>query len=167
MLSVGTDQRVCHQLSPLRAPTREGRNPAGRDHLTPAGNRKKIEKLGSVIVRKQFTFEAAHWLPHHLGKCSRMHGHSYRVEVSLSGGLEANGPSSGMVMDFDDLETIVEATVIRHLDHTLLNDKITNPTVELTARWIWEHLAERLPTLFQITVWETATACAVASQFDH
>ena len=42
-------------------------------------------------IRKQFAFEAAHVLPYHTGKCSRLHGHSYRLEVALEGGLHTSG----------------------------------------------------------------------------
>jgi 6-pyruvoyltetrahydropterin/6-carboxytetrahydropterin synthase len=114
-----------------------------------------------VLIRKQFAFEAAHVLPHHQGKCSRLHGHSYRLDVSVSGPLQSEGPATGMVVDFDELARIVRASVIDALDHRHLNDTIENPTSENIAVWIWRRLAPQLPGLCELTLWETANACAV------
>jgi 6-pyruvoyltetrahydropterin/6-carboxytetrahydropterin synthase len=119
-----------------------------------------------VLIRKQFAFEAAHVLPHHQGKCSRLHGHSYRLDVSVAGPLQSEGPATGMVVDFDELARIVRAVVIDALDHTHLNDTIENPTSENIAVWIWRRLAPQLPELTELTLWETATACAVLSAGD-
>jgi 6-pyruvoyltetrahydropterin/6-carboxytetrahydropterin synthase len=114
-----------------------------------------------VLIRKQFAFEAAHVLPYHQGKCSRLHGHSYRLDVSVAGALAAAGPASGMVIDFDELARIVRATVIEKLDHTHLNDTIENPTSENIVVWIWRRLAPQLTGLSELILWETANACAV------
>jgi len=119
-----------------------------------------------VQIRKTFRFEAAHVLPHHPGKCARPHGHSYRVEVALSGPLQPAGPAQGMVLDFDELAAIVEPRVVERLDHVSLNDLIENPTAEHIALWIWDALAPHLSTLHEIVVWETATACAVVRAED-
>ncbi|MBC5811057.1 MAG: 6-carboxytetrahydropterin synthase QueD [Candidatus Eremiobacteraeota bacterium] len=116
-------------------------------------------------IRKTFTFEAAHVLPHHPGKCSRLHGHSYRFEVALEGPIQAAGPAQGMVRDFDEIGAIVKPLVER-LDHASLNDLMPNPTAEHIARWIWNELAPKLDGLFEIVVWETRTACAVARAGD-
>lgn len=105
-------------------------------------------------------------LPHHPGKCSRMHGHSYRVEVAVSGTLAASGPSTGMVIDFDELSAVVRGEVIDALDHTTLNDLMANPTAEEIALWIWRTLAPSLSGLDEIVVWETQTACAVVRSGD-
>jgi 6-pyruvoyltetrahydropterin/6-carboxytetrahydropterin synthase len=114
-----------------------------------------------VLIRKQFAFEAAHVLPYHQGKCSRLHGHSYRLDVSVAGPLQPEGPATGMVVDFDELARIVRASVIEALDHRHLNDTIENPTSENIAVWIWRRLAPQLPGLCELTLWETANACAV------
>jgi 6-pyruvoyltetrahydropterin/6-carboxytetrahydropterin synthase len=115
-----------------------------------------------VQIRKQFRFEAAHVLPYHPGKCARMHGHSYRFDVTLAGSLEPSGPAQGMVVDFDAISAVVKPRVVDRLDHTTLNDLIENPTAERIALWIWEALAADLPQLVEVVVWETATACAIA-----
>jgi len=128
-------------------------------HQATFGGRRK--KAASVQIRKQFAFEAAHVLPHHQGKCSRLHGHSYRLDVSVAGPLQKDGPATGMVVDFDELARIVRASVIDALDHRHLNDVIENPTSENIAAWIWRRLAPQLPGLTELTLWETAAACAV------
>jgi 6-pyruvoyltetrahydropterin/6-carboxytetrahydropterin synthase len=114
-----------------------------------------------VLIRKQFAFEAAHVLPYHQGKCSRLHGHSYRLDVSVAGPLASEGPAIGMVIDFDELARIVRATVIDKLDHTHLNDTIENPTSENIVVWIWRRLAPQLTGLTELILWETSNACAV------
>jgi 6-pyruvoyltetrahydropterin/6-carboxytetrahydropterin synthase len=114
-----------------------------------------------LLIRKNFTFEAAHVLPHHPGKCGRMHGHSYRLEVALEGPLRESGPTQGMIEDFDALSRVVRDDIIERLDHTCLNDFLPNPTAELIVRWIWEHLEPKLLGLYELTLWETAAACAV------
>jgi 6-pyruvoyltetrahydropterin/6-carboxytetrahydropterin synthase len=117
-------------------------------------------------VRKQFAFEAAHVLPYHAGKCSRMHGHSYRIDVAVDGPLREDGPARGMVVDFDDIGAAVAAHVVAALDHTTLNDVIENPTAERIALWAWRRLAPALPGLAEIVLWETASACAVVTAAD-
>ncbi len=112
-------------------------------------------------IRKHFRFEAAHVLPFHPGKCARMHGHSYRLEVAVSGDLQAAGPARGMVVDFDTIAQIVRREAIEPLDHSPLNDTIDNPTAERIALWIWERLAPHLEGLDELVLWETANSCAV------
>ena len=109
-------------------------------------------------IRKQFAFEAAHVLPHHTGKCSRLHGHSYRLDVTIEGPLQDDGPATGMVVDFDELSRIVRAGIIEPLDHRFLNDIIENPTSENLARWLWLRLKPELPALSSIVVKETCTS---------
>jgi 6-pyruvoyltetrahydropterin/6-carboxytetrahydropterin synthase len=119
-----------------------------------------------VRIRKQFKFEAAHVLPHHAGKCSRLHGHSYRLDVTLEGDLQTTGPAQGMVVDFDTLSGVVKAGVIEELDHRSLNDIIENPTSENIIGWIWKRLAPELAGLSELVLWETATACAILRKGD-
>ena len=100
-------------------------------------------------------------LPHHAGKCARLHGHSYRLDVTVRGELREDGAESGMVMDFAELEAIVGPEVIDRLDHRHLNDVVENPTCERILLWIAAGLAPRLPGLDELVLWETASACAV------
>lgn len=105
-------------------------------------------------------------LPHHPGKCARLHGHSYRFEVAVDGPLRTSGPATGMVVDFDELSAIVRPSVVERLDHSSLNDLLPNPTAEEIALWIWGELEPRLVGLAEIVVWETQTACAVVRSAD-
>ncbi|HVA36247.1 MAG TPA: 6-carboxytetrahydropterin synthase QueD [Candidatus Dormibacteraeota bacterium] len=112
-------------------------------------------KIGTL-----FGFEAAHILPHHGGKCSRPHGHSYRLEVVVEGPLQHDGPATGMVMDFGDVKAVVRRLVIETLDHNDLNAVIPNPTAEEIVTWIWGRLEPELPNLRRLVLWETASAYA-------
>ena len=96
-------------------------------------------------VCKTFRFEAAHCLPNHDGKCRREHGHSYRVEVVLFGNeLNAEGPKTGMLIDFGDVKKAAKGIVDTH-DHALLNGlpeyKAAPPTAEVIARNIHSTLS--------------------------
>jgi 6-pyruvoyltetrahydropterin/6-carboxytetrahydropterin synthase len=84
----------------------------------------------------------------------------------VAGPLAERGPATGMVLDFDEIATLVEPLVIDRLDHSSLNDLMPNPTAEHIALWIWNELAQRLPQLVEIVVWETPTACAVVRAED-
>ena len=117
-------------------------------------------------IKKSFTFEAAHVLPHHPGKCARLHGHSYRLEVVLEGPLRTQGPAAGMVEDFEVVSRVVKAAVINELDHRSLNELLDNPTAELIVAWIWSRLAPELSALAELVLWETPTACAVMRRGD-
>jgi 6-pyruvoyltetrahydropterin/6-carboxytetrahydropterin synthase len=117
-------------------------------------------------IRKHFRFEAAHVLPDHPGKCSRMHGHSYRLEVAIVGPIQTRGPARGMIEDFDTIKTVVRETVVERLDHQTLNDLIENPTAENIIGWIWEQLAPKLSGLDELVLWETANSCAVLRRDD-
>lgn len=109
-------------------------------------------------LSKEFGFESAHSLPNvpEGHKCSRLHGHSFRVSVHVEGPV---GEETGWVMDFADLKAAVQPT-IDALDHRLLNDLdgLGNPTSENVARWIWARIADGLPGLTAVTVRETCTS---------
>lgn len=109
-------------------------------------------------IFKQFTFEAAHRLPHVPSghKCSRLHGHSYQVGVHVDGEVDER---AGWVMDFADIKCAMKPVLAR-LDHFYLNeiDGLDNPTSEVLARWIWDRLEGSLPGLSQVTIRETCTS---------
>lgn len=75
-----------------------------------------------VEVTKRFTLELAHALRGHDGPCKHIHGHSYILDVTLSGTpLQRPGdPKDGMVIDFTDLKALVKRTVVDHYDHALV-----------------------------------------------
>ncbi len=111
-----------------------------------------------IDLFKEFGFESAHRLPavppDH--KCSRLHGHSFRVEVHVQGEV---GAESGWVVDFADL-TRAWQPLHDALDHRYLNDVpgLENPTSEVLAMWIWDALAPTLPGLSEVVVRETCTS---------
>jgi 6-pyruvoyltetrahydropterin/6-carboxytetrahydropterin synthase len=87
------------------------------------------------------SFAAAHRLPHHEGKCVRLHGHTYGLEVTVEGTPQRDGPAAGMVMDFADLRERVNEVIVERLDHQMLNDLFDFvPTVEAVAAWAFEQL---------------------------
>ncbi len=105
-------------------------------------------------------------LPHHPGKCARLHGHSYRLDVALEGPLQATGPAAGMVEDFEVVSRVVKAAIINELDHRSLNELMDNPTAENIVVWAWRRLVEELPLLTELTLWETPRACVVMKKGD-
>lgn len=109
-------------------------------------------------IFKEFTFEAAHRLPNtppgH--KCSRLHGHSFRVQLHVEG---SPSESEGWIMDFADIKEAFQP-VLALLDHYYLNeiDGLANPTSENLARWIWRRVKSQLPELSMVVVRETCTS---------
>ncbi|MFH1125833.1 MAG: 6-carboxytetrahydropterin synthase QueD [Candidatus Altiarchaeota archaeon] len=91
-------------------------------------------------VGRTFYFDASHHLPAYKGKCEQLHGHTYRLEVVVEGKVGKNG----MILDFNELERIVEENVIERLDHQDLNKVIKNPTAENIVEWIWKQLTGKL-----------------------
>jgi 6-pyruvoyltetrahydropterin/6-carboxytetrahydropterin synthase len=112
-----------------------------------------------VELSKEYGFEAAHRLPNtppgH--KCQRMHGHSYRIEVTIAGPVDEH---AGWLQDFADITAVVKPLLDRELDHRTLNDVagLENPTAELLCVWLWSRLKPQLPLLSAITVHETCAA---------
>lgn len=107
----------------------------------------------TMLVTKEFTFDAAHNLPRYHGKCERLHGHTFKLHVTLKAPLDT---WSGMAFDFNDLKRRVQDRVISVLDHAYLNEIVPNPSAEYLAFWIWQRLQD-LP-LHEIKVWETPTS---------
>ncbi len=110
-------------------------------------------------ISKTFRFEAAHRLPNVPAdhRCSKLHGHSYRVIVTVTGQVEQE---TGWVMDFAEIKRVVEP-IIEKLDHSCLNDieGLENPTSEMLARWLWQRIQPRLPELSALTVAESDNSC--------
>lgn len=112
-------------------------------------------------LTKEFSFEAAHKLPLHDGKCARLHGHSWKMRVVIRGRtLVSAGPKSGMLLDYSDISKVVRAFVDDKLDHHYLNEstELDNPTSEILARWIYDQLFQILPAgLKAVEIDETCT----------
>src|SRR5690349_2411054 len=113
---VGKDAKAFCSLECLIPPSMPMKPHLLKEQCLDSSARRKSMARYAIITR-EFTFEAAHHLPGHRGKCRRPHGHSYRLQVSLRGPIiEAPGQSDhGMVMDFEDLKRIVDATILEHL----------------------------------------------------
>jgi 6-pyruvoyltetrahydropterin/6-carboxytetrahydropterin synthase len=109
-------------------------------------------------IFKIFRIEAAHRLPNLAPdhKCSRLHGHSFRIEVHVTGPLVE---PHGWVQDFADVGAAFRP-LFEQLDHRYLNEieGLENPTSEVLARWVWDRLKPAVPGLSQIVVRETCTA---------
>ena len=109
-------------------------------------------------LTKEFFFEAAHTLPNvppeH--KCHRMHGHSYRVEISVEGEVD---PVMGWVYDHGAIGDAMDP-IVAQLDHFYLNDiaGLENPTVENLCAWVWQRLEPFCPGLCEIVIQETPLA---------
>lgn len=114
-------------------------------------------------LTKTFSFEASHCLEHHDGKCAKLHGHSYKFSVELSGDhLQDIGPQKNMLTDFHHISKPVKKLIESHLDHHHLNDSLMtdSPTAEFIAKWIFQQLHPALPILTAVTVQETASSSA-------
>jgi len=112
-------------------------------------------------IFKLFYIEAAHSLPNvpEGHKCRRLHGHSFRVEIHVSGPVSE---PEGWVQDFAELSTAFKP-LFEQLDHHHLNTikGLENPTSENLARWIWQRLQSELPLLSKVVIQETCTAGCV------
>jgi 6-pyruvoyltetrahydropterin/6-carboxytetrahydropterin synthase len=117
-------------------------------------------------VSQTFRFEAAHYLPHvpETHKCRRMHGHSYRTELILSGPVDER---TGFIVDFFEIEDKA-GRIISSLDHTCLNEieGLSNPTVEIIAKWIFDRVEKQIPLLYAVRVYETCDSWAEFSRDD-
>lgn len=114
-------------------------------------------------ITKIFSFDSAHCLENHPGKCRNMHGHTYKVEIAVDGKVSKE---TGMVIDFGDLKAVVQP-LIDKLDHKVLNDVVPDmiPTAENIATFIAEVISPELKLkygvqLHSVKVWETPTCHA-------
>lgn len=110
---------------------------------------------------KEFRFEASHVLPNHKGKCSRLHGHSWRGTVYVQGNyLQEKGSSSGMVVDYADISSHLKPLIETYLDHYHLNDTLgtENPTSEVVAQWVYRKLKESGLPVSGVEICETCTS---------
>ena len=124
---------------------------------------------GKVSVSKHFEFEAAHFLPNYVGKCHNLHGHTYKLEVTVAGmpNRKEGDPLEGIVIDFGDLSAYVKSEIVDYLDHQILNERVGFiPTAENLALAVQSILipwcsANQL-TLEEVKLWETTNSwCTV------
>jgi 6-pyruvoyltetrahydropterin/6-carboxytetrahydropterin synthase len=116
------------------------------------------EAFTQMEIFRIFQIEAAHRLPNVPAdhKCARLHGHSFRIAVHVTGNVD---PESGWVLDFADIRAAFEPLRVQ-LDHHYLNEiaGLENPTSENLSKWIWDKLSPALPILSKIVVHETCTS---------
>lgn len=112
-------------------------------------------------LKQHFHIESARFLPH-LPKnhpCSRVHGHSFKIILTIIGDLH---PQLGWVMDYNEINELV-APILKQLDHNMLNEVpgLENPTSELLAKWLYDHIKPQLNNLKLVSILETpATECS-------
>jgi len=112
-------------------------------------------------LEKEFRFEASHQLPHHEGKCRRLHGHSWVGRIVCEGNeLKTSGSETGMILDYEEIKKAISPLNLEYLDHWHLNEtlKLENPTTEEVARWIYDRIKPKLPLLTAVILEETCTA---------
>jgi len=110
-------------------------------------------------VSVQETFSAGHSLRNYHGKCENVHGHNYRVQVTLAG-EELN--ATGLLVDFAEVKRLIRAVVAR-LDHQFLNDlapfDAINPSAENISRYFYEQISGGIngagPQVREVKIWET------------
>jgi len=132
-----------------------------------------------LTVTKTVKFDAAHVLTNHCGLCKNLHGHTYRVDVSVAQGA---GDTGDMVIDFKDLKRIAGETICDAFDHAFIFNTESEgereiasvvekhgmrtvalpfrSTAENLARHFFGLLKDRIPGLCAVKVWETADSSA-------
>lgn len=136
-----------------------------------------------ITVTKTVRFDAAHILTNHEGLCKNLHGHTYRVDVSVA---QAEGDTRDMVIDFKELKRIATEVVCDRFDHAFIYNTESagecelaavvekhgmrtvaipfRSTAENLAKLFYGELKSRIPGLSEVKVWETADSCAVYSE---
>ncbi|MEN0058347.1 MAG: 6-carboxytetrahydropterin synthase QueD [Bdellovibrio sp.] len=112
-------------------------------------------------LKQHFQIESARFLPHLPADhpCSRMHGHSFKIILTLVGDLD---PQMGWLMDFNEIQKRMQP-LLQQLDHRVLNEVpgLSNPTSELLAQWLYDKALPLIPALKRVTVAETPfTECS-------
>jgi len=119
-----------------------------------------------MFLKKEFTFDAAHNLARYHGKCERLHGHTYRMSVTIKG----KPNEEGMIVDFLEVKKIVNDEIISKFDHSYLNDMLDQPSAENVARFVFERLAPLLRgpgyDLHGVEVWESPTSSVTFGRED-
>ena len=120
-----------------------------------------------VGLTKLFKFEAAHKLPEYVGKCAHLHGHSYKLKVTVTA-PRSKMQASGVVVDFDIIKLAVNSAVVDVYDHKYLNDFFQMPTAENMIAQMHDDVVKALNDLgygwvhvARLELWETDTCSAV------
>ena len=132
-----------------------------------------------ITVTKTVKFDAAHVLTNHQGLCKNLHGHTYRVDVSVT---QPEGDDRDMVIDFKDLKALATEVICDRFDHAFIYNTESagereiaavvekngmrtvaipfRSTAENLAKMFYSDLKPHLPGLSSVRVWETAESCA-------
>lgn len=133
-------------------------------------------------ITKIFTFDASHMLDGHDGKCQNLHGHTYRLEITVADGLIQGGAKDSMVMDFTDFKAIVKRELLDGFDHAFLydggNERETQiatllegwnmktmrldgrTTAENMSMMMFSRLKQAGLKVCSVKLWETPSSCA-------
>lgn len=124
-----------------------------------------------ILVTRHFQFEAAHIILNHPGKCKNLHGHSYKLSVTVG---DARVPARGYFIDFADLKQVVNEDIISYLDHSFLNDlrafenEVTS--AENICQWMWmvleNHFQGEYYKLMEIELYETEDCSVTITRDD-
>lgn len=131
-------------------------------------------------IAKEFSFDMAHMLDGHDGKCQNLHGHTYKLQVEVTGELVESGAKSGMVIDFSDLKAVVKHEILDKMDHAFIFDSTSErecqvaelltslnsknfgipmrTTAENMAKYMFDRLQEAGLPVSLIRLWETPTS---------
>ena len=132
-----------------------------------------------TTVTKSVKFDAAHILTNHQGLCKNLHGHTYRVDLSVT---QQEDDKSDMVIDFKDLKSVATSVICDRFDHAFVYSTASEgeseiasvvekhgmrtvalpfrSTAENLARYFFGELKPLIPGLSSVKVWETADSCA-------
>jgi 6-pyruvoyltetrahydropterin/6-carboxytetrahydropterin synthase len=141
--------------------------------------------MAKIRVTKQFSFEMSHALLNYDGLCRNIHGHSYKLQITVIGESlqDSSSPKDGMVIDFSILKKMVQQQIVSELDHSLMinekapTDKLSTlgqmyerhhvvpfqPTSENLVVYIAEKVKPFLPEhlqLFSVRLYETSNSFA-------
>jgi len=96
--------------------------------------------MTKIRVTKEFNFEIAHALWNYNGPCANIHGHSYRLFVTVIGNpiIDEKNPNLGMVIDFGDLKKIVSEEIIKPFDHAFIISKQASESLNFTKNQMFE-----------------------------
>lgn len=131
-------------------------------------------------IAKEFSFDMAHMLDGHDGKCQNLHGHTYKLQVEVTGELVESGAKSGMVIDFSDLKAVVKREILDKMDHAFIFDSTSErecqvaelltslnsknfgipmrTTAENMTKYMFDRLQEAGLPVSLIRLWETPTS---------
>ncbi|RME46411.1 MAG: 6-carboxytetrahydropterin synthase [Deltaproteobacteria bacterium] len=105
-----------------------------------------------IWLTVRFSFEAAHERPEGPQRCRNLHGHGYKLFVTVGG-------DGGDPLEPDGVRRIVEAHVLRALHNRNLNEILPDVSLEGVTRWIWGRLRGKIPCLWEIRLFETPDVC--------